>query len=141
MQENAKSSDSEERGGFVALAVIALVVGAGAALMLTPAESSGARKQLGRGLRRLGGEAAGTVAQLRRDLRKRKRQARRDKQIIALTGMLVGAAITALLTPESGPVTRERLGGTLSRLKVGAVDRIGRLREPAGSASGADEAR
>jgi hypothetical protein len=43
--------------------------------------------------------------------------------------LLVGAGLTALLTPESGPATRKLLGGKLSRIKIGAVDRIERLRQ------------
>src|SRR4051794_40134029 len=110
-----------ERGGFVALAVLAAALGAGAALMLAPEAGSRTRERVGRGLRSLKGEAAETIAQLQREIRKRRRQSRRDKQIIALAGILIGAGVAALSTPESGAATRKRLGGTLSRLKVGAV--------------------
>jgi gas vesicle protein len=130
--ESLDSSSRGERGGFVALAVVAAALGAGAALMLAPEEGARTRERVGRGLRSLRGEATGTIAQLQRELRKRKRQSRREKQLIALAGLLVGAGITALLAPESGPVTRRRLGGTLSRIKVGAVDRIERLRQRKG---------
>ena len=92
-----------ERGGFVTLAVLVAAAGAGAALMLAPDAGSRARQRAGRG--------------------------RREKRIIALAGFLVGAGLTALLTPETGPATRKLLGGTLSRIKVGAVDRIERLRQ------------
>jgi hypothetical protein len=92
-----------ERGGFVALAVLAAAAGAGAALLLAPDTGSRARQRAGRG--------------------------RWEKRIIALAGFLVGAGLTALLTPETGPATRKLLGGTLSRIKVGAVDRIERLRQ------------
>jgi gas vesicle protein len=125
-----------ERGGFVALAVIAAAIGAGAALMLAPAEGSRTRERVGRGLRSLKGEAAETIAQLQREIRNRRRQSRRDQQIIALAGVLIGAGLTALLTPESGAVARKRLGGTLSRIKVGAVDRIERLRQRQGQTTG-----
>ena len=91
----------EERGGFVGLALLAAAIGAGAALLLAPATGS----------------------------RRRKDHSRREKRIIALAGFLVGAGLTALLTPETGPATRRLLGGTLSRIKVGAVDRIERLRQ------------
>jgi gas vesicle protein len=91
----------EERGGFVGLALLAAAVGAGAALLLAP--TAGSRRQ--------------------------KKHSRREKRIIALAGVLVGVGLTALLTPESGPATRKLIGGTLSRIKVGAVDRIGRLRQ------------
>jgi len=92
-----------ERGGFGALAVLAAAAAAGAALLLAPDARSRARQRAGRG--------------------------RREKRIIALAGFLVGAGLTALLTPETGPATRKLLGGTLSRIKVGAVDRIERLRQ------------
>jgi hypothetical protein len=91
----------EERGGFVALAVLAAAVGAGAALLLAPEARS----------------------------RKQEHHSRWEKRIIALAGVLIGAGLTALITPESGPATRKLLGGTLSRIKVGAVDRIERLRQ------------
>jgi gas vesicle protein len=98
---STKHLPPEERGGFLGLALLAAAVGAGAALLLAPARGS----------------------------QKRKDHSRREKRIIALAGVLVGVGLTALLTPESGPATRKLIGGTLSRIKVGAVDRIGRLRQ------------
>lgn len=118
-----------DHGGFVALAVLAAAVGAGAALLLAPEEGARTRERVGRGFRSLRGEAAETIAQLQREIRKRRRQSRREKQVIALAGVLIGAGLTALLAPESGAATRKRLGGTISRIKVGAVDRIERLRQ------------
>jgi hypothetical protein len=53
----------------------------------------------------------------------------RGKQLIGLAGFLIGAGLATLLTPESGGATRKRLGITLSRIKVGAVERIERLRQ------------
>jgi gas vesicle protein len=100
--KSVENQTAAGRGGFVALAVLAAAVGAGAALLLAP----------DRGFR----------------TRLRKGPSRREKRIIALAGCLIGAGLTALLTPESGPATRKLLGGTLSRIKVGAVDRIERLR-------------
>jgi gas vesicle protein len=127
--ESSRDQTTGDRGGFVALAVLAAALGAGAALMLAPGKGAKTRKRVGRGLRNLKGGAAETIVQLQREIRKRRRQSRRDKQLVALAGLFLGAGVTALLTPESGPVTRKRLGGTLSRLKVGAVDRIERLRQ------------
>lgn len=118
-----------EHGGFVALAVLAAAAGAGIALMLAPEEGARTRGRVSRGLRSIRGGAAATVAQLQHEIRKRRHQSRRDKQLIGLAGLLIGAGITALLTPETGAATRRRLGGTLSRVKIGTVDRIERFRQ------------
>jgi gas vesicle protein len=125
----ANGAPEPGHGGFVALAVIAAAVGAGAALLLAPEKGAQTRKRVGRGLRSIGGEAAGTISQLQHDLRRRKRQSSREKQIVGLAGLFIGAGLAALLTPESGPDTRQRLGSSLSRIKVGTVDRIERLRQ------------
>jgi gas vesicle protein len=122
-------SPSGERGGFVALAVLAAAVGAGAALLLAPEEGSRTRQRVGRGFRSLRGEAADTVAQLQREIRRRRTQSRRENRLMVVAGFVVGVGLTALLAPENGPATRKRLGGALSRIKVGAVDRIERLRK------------
>ena len=116
-------------GGFVALAVIAAAVGAGAALLLAPEAGSRTRKRVGQGLRSIGDEAAGTLTQLQREMHRRKRQTRREKQIFGLAGLLLGAGLTAILTPASGRAARQRIGGSLTRIKVGTVDRIERLRQ------------
>jgi gas vesicle protein len=126
--DSIEDTSSTERGGFVALAVLAAAAGAGVALLLAPDRGSRTRQKFGRGLRELGGEAAGTIAQLQKELLRRKHGARGEKRMIAVAGLLVGAGLTALLTPESGPATRRLIGGSLSRIKVGAVDRIERLR-------------
>src|SRR5918995_4693385 len=129
---------AENSGGFVALAVLAAALGAGAAVLLAPDEGSRTRKRMRSGLRSLKGDAAARVAQLQREMKRRKNQSRREKRMIALAGVLVGAGIAAVLTPRAAEV-RTRLGGTLSRIKVGAIDRIDRLRaqsgEPEGEAS------
>jgi gas vesicle protein len=116
------------RGGFVALAVIAAAVGAGAALLLAPESGARTRKRVGQGLRTVRGEAAETITQLRREIRRKRHQSRRESRIMGVAGLLIGAGLAAVLSPESGPVTRQRLGSTWSRIKVGAVDRIDRLR-------------
>jgi gas vesicle protein len=127
--ETANGAARGGRGGFGTLVVLAAAVGAGAAILLAPEEGARTRKRVGRGLRNLRGEAADTIAQLQWEIGRRKRQARRDKQLIGLTGFLIGAGLAALLAPESGGATRKRLGITLSRIKVGAVERIERLRQ------------
>ena len=129
--ENGTSDDSPagERGGFVALAVLAAAAGAGAAILLAPDEGGETRRRVGRGLRSLRGDAAETVSQLRREIRRRKNQSRREKQIIAVAGVLIGAGLASLLSPASGAQVRRQLSGTLGRIRVGAVDRIERLRQ------------
>ena len=124
----SNGASAEERGGFVALAVIAAAVGAGAALLLAPDTGAETRRRVGKSLRSVGGEAAQTIAQLRREIRRKQSQSRRESRLMGLAGLLVGAGLAAVLTPESGAATRQRLGGTWSRLRVGTVDRIDRLR-------------
>ncbi|HET6837463.1 MAG TPA: YtxH domain-containing protein [Gemmatimonadales bacterium] len=119
---------ADERGGFVALAVIAAAVGAGAALLLAPETGAKTRKRVGQGFQSFRGEAAETIGQLQREIRRKRHQSRRENRLMGLAGLLIGAGLAAVLTPESGPATRQRLGSTWSRIKVGAVDRIGRLR-------------
>jgi gas vesicle protein len=120
--------DSDRGGGFVALAVVAMAVGAGAALLLAPQEGGRTRQRVGKGLRSIRGGAAGTFYQLQREIRSRRERSRREKRIIGLAGLCIGAGLAVMLTPESGPEARQRLGTTLGRIKVGTVDRIEGLR-------------
>jgi len=91
------------QGGFIALAVLAAAAGAGAALLLAPDSGSRTRQRVGRGLRGLRGEAAGTIAQLQREIRKRTSHSRREKRIFALAGVLVGAAWPRCSHPRVDP--------------------------------------
>lgn len=125
------TTSQDQSGGFVALAILAAALGAGAAVLLAPDEGSRTRKRVGRGLKSLRGDAMERVGQLQRDIRRRKNQTRREKRVIALAGVIIGAGIAALLTP-GGAQVRSRLGGTLSRIKVGAIDGIERIRARAG---------
>ena len=127
--------DQEGHGGFVALAVLAAALGAGAAVLLAPEEGAKTRKRVRKGLESLRGDAGETIAQLQKEIRKRRNQSRREKRIIALSGLLIGAGLASVLAPSSGPETRRRLGGTLSRIKVGAIDRLDRLREKTAEAA------
>jgi gas vesicle protein len=90
-----------ERGGTVALAVLAAAVGVGA-LLLAPDMGSRTRR--------------------------RRRRSRREAGLIGMVGFLVGTGLTALLASESGASSRKRLGSTIRRIKVGAVERIEQLR-------------
>jgi hypothetical protein len=60
--ESLNGGSDAGRGGFVALAVIAAALGAGAAILLAPDEGSRTRQRVTQGLRSIGGEAAGTIA-------------------------------------------------------------------------------
>jgi gas vesicle protein len=102
LMNSTNDSPAGHRGGFIALAVVAAAIGAGAALLLGPDQRLRPRKSRSR--------------------------SRGERRIIAAAGFLVGAGLTALLAPESGPVTRQRLRGTFSKIKVGAIDRIERIR-------------
>ena len=101
-EQREPTQRAAEPAGFVALAVIAAAAGAAAALLLAPHFSRQARRAA--------------------------RRPRREQPSLAAAGFLVGAALTALLTPESGPATRKLLRGTLSRIKVGTINHIERLR-------------
>ncbi len=127
--EPLDNSAAGARGGFAVLAVLAAALGAGAAVLLAPEEGTKTRKRVGRGLRSLRGDAAGTIAQLQREIRRRRNQSRREKRLIVVAGLLIGAGVATLLAPESGADARKRLGGTLGRIKVGAIDRIERLKQ------------
>ena len=127
--EPLNGDSGAQHGGFVTVAILAAVAGAGAALLLAPDSGSRTRERMGQGIRDFRGEASARVGRLQREIRRRKRRSRQEKRVIALAGFLVGVGVTALLTPESGPSTRKLLGGTFSRIKVGTVDRIERLRK------------
>jgi hypothetical protein len=126
---------SADRGGFLALAALAATLGASAAILFAPEEGTKTRKRVSRRLQSLSGEAADRITSLQRELQRRRYRAEREKRLAALTGFLVGAGLTALLTTQGGSSARRRLGDTLSRMKVGAVDRIERLRQDSNSST------
>jgi gas vesicle protein len=97
-----QSLSPAERGGTVALTVLAAAVGVGALLLLAPDQGSSSS---------------------------RRKKSRRQSGFVAVASFVAGAGLTALLAPENGAATRQRLRSTLSRIKVGAVDRIERLRQ------------
>jgi hypothetical protein len=122
-------SGTSDRGGFVGLAALAATLGAGAAILFAPDEGAKTRRRVGQTLESLRGEAAGSIGSLRRELRRRRRQSRRDQQVAGLTGFVLGVGVATLLMTRRGSLARQKLSGTLGRLKVGAVDRIERLRQ------------
>ena len=87
------------RGGFFTLALIALALGAGSALLFAPAEGSRTRRRLGREILELRGGAARTVARIQREVHRRRARDQREKRLYALAGLVVGAGIGAFLRP------------------------------------------
>ena len=102
-------------GGFLGLAFLALAAGAGAALLLAPAEGAETRKVVGARLRDLRSGAEAGVSRLQRELRRREERRRRERRTAAMIGFAAGVGLAALLVPASGPDTRRRLVQTLRR--------------------------
>jgi gas vesicle protein len=101
--------ESSEGGGSFGLGLLAAAIGAGAALLFAPTEGARTRELLGGELRGLRGDASKVLGRLQREVRRRRTQDRRRAQFAALAGLAVGAALTALLTPTSGPEARRRI--------------------------------
>jgi gas vesicle protein len=130
-QFNLDDVDGKGSGGIFGMALLALAVGAGAALLLAPAEGSRTRQWVGGGLRDIRGGAEGALRRVQRELGRREEQRRRQRRVSALLGLAVGAGAAALLMPESGPATRRRLVETLKRRTDQATENMERVvREP-----------
>ncbi len=95
-------ADTEGRGEFLTLALIALALGAGSALLFAPAEGAKTRQRLGREIRELRGGAAKTVARIQHEVHRRRTRDRREKRLYALAGLVVGAGLGAFLRPLAG---------------------------------------
>ena len=121
----------ESQGRVLSLALVALAIGAGAALLLAPAEGSRTRAVVGERLRDIRGEAEGALSRVQRELGRREARRRRERRSSALLGLAVGAGVAALLTPVSGPETRQKLSAALRRGKEQADEAVERVvREP-----------
>jgi gas vesicle protein len=101
--------ETSEGGGSIGLALVAVAIGAGAALLFAPTEGARARQLLGGELRDLRGDASKVLGRLQREVRRRRTPDRRQAQFAALAGLVIGAGLTALLTPASGPEARRRI--------------------------------
>jgi len=127
-----EDSEQEEEGGggFLGLALFALALGAGAAMLYAPAEGSRTRRLVGERIKDLRGDAEGVFQGVRRELGRRAVRRRRQRRSSALIGLAVGAGLAALLTPESGPAVRRRIAERLRRTdeRFSDADRI--VREP-----------
>jgi hypothetical protein len=107
--EQAEEEEEEEggRGEFFTLALIAMALGAGSALLFAPAEGARTRQRLGREILELRGGAAKTVARIQREVHRRRTRDRREKRLYALAGLVVGAGLGAFLRPLAGPHAAE----------------------------------
>lgn len=121
----------ETRGGMLGFALAAVAAGAGAALLFAPAEGSKTREVVGERLRGVRGGAEQVLARVQRELGRREARRRRQRRSSALLGLAVGAAVAALLLPQSGPETRRKLSETLRRRKGELEENVDRVvREP-----------
>jgi gas vesicle protein len=118
-------------GGFLGMALLALALGAGTALLFAPADGARTRKLVTGGLRELRGGAETALQRVQHELRRREEQRRRQRRVSAWLGLAVGAGLAALLVPESGPNTRRRLVEGLKRRKDDVIAEAERVvREP-----------
>ena len=119
-----------EGGGLLGLALFALAVGAGAAMLFAPAEGTKTRRLVGARLKSLRGDAGDVLQRVQHELGRREARQRRERRSSALLGLAVGAGVAALLTPESGPAVRRRIAERLRRADepVPEIDRV--VREP-----------
>jgi gas vesicle protein len=114
---------------LLGLALTALAVGAGTALLFAPAEGARTRELVGHRLRDVRGEAESAFARVQRELGRRDARRRRERRTSALLGLAIGAGVAALLLPQSGPETRRKLTDAWQRRKGDEdVERV--VREP-----------
>jgi gas vesicle protein len=135
MRTDSNGFDSADRedegGGFLGMALLAVAVGAGAALLLAPAEGAKTRKVVSRRLSGLRGDAEEVLARVQREFNRRDSRRRRERRSSALLGLALGAGLTALLVPESGPDIRRRIADRVKRAKQGVAAESERVvREP-----------
>ena|SRR5689334_8419896 len=123
-------ADREEGGGLLGLALFALAVGAGAAMLFAPAEGAKTRQIVGDRLKSIRGDAGVALERVQRELGRREARRRRERRSSALLGLAVGAGLAALLTPESGPDVRRRIADRLRRTEDEVSDANRVVREP-----------
>lgn len=127
LEDNA---DRDAGGGVLGLALFALAVGAGAAVLFAPAEGAKTRQIVGERLKGLKGDAGDALERVQRELGRREARRRRERRSSALLGLAVGAGLAALLTPESGPDVRRRIADRLRRAEEEVPDLNRVVREP-----------
>ena len=125
-----EDADRDEGGGVLGLALFALAVGAGAAMLFAPVEGAKTRQIVGERLKGLKGDAEEALERVQRELGRREARRRRERRSSALMGLAVGAGLAALLTPESGPDVRRRIADRLRRAEEEVPDLNRVVREP-----------
>jgi len=124
-----EDGQEEGIGGFLGLALVALALGAGAAMLFAPAEGAKTRQLVGERLKDWRGGAEEALERVQRELKGREARRRRERRSSAILGLAVGAGLAALLTPESGPDVRRRITQSLKRSDdLSNIDRV--VREP-----------
>ena len=124
-----EDGQEEGSGGFLGLALVALALGAGAAMLFAPAEGAKTRQLVGERLKDWRGGAEEALERVQRELKGREARRRRERRSSAILGLAVGAGLAALLTPESGPDVRRRITQSLKRSDdLSNIDRV--VREP-----------
>lgn len=130
-QFDLEGAQDHGSGGILGLALLALAVGAGSALLFAPAEGARTRELVGGRLQELRGGTELALRRVQRQLRRREEQRRRQRKLSALLGLAVGAGLAALLVPKSGPETRRSLVETLRFRAHDAAENEARVvREP-----------
>jgi gas vesicle protein len=121
--------EQDGRGGLFGLAVLALALGAGAAMLFAPADGAETRRLVGSRLRDWRGDAEGALERVQHELGRREARRRRERRTSALMGLAAGAGLAALLTPRSGRDVRRGIANRLRREdSVAELDRV--VREP-----------
>jgi gas vesicle protein len=122
-------NEQDGGGGLLGTALLALAVGAGAAMLFAPAEGAETRRLVGSRLRGWRGGAEEALERVQRELGRREARRRRQQRTSALIGLAVGAGLAAVLTPRSGPEVRRGIADRLRREdKAADLDRV--VREP-----------
>ena len=124
-------ASDETGGGFLGPAILAMALGAGAALLFAPADGARTRKIVGGRLRDLRGGAESALARIQHELGRREARRRRERRSSALLGLAVGAGLAALLMPKSGPEIRQRIAARIKHDRREIRDEVERVvREP-----------